>query len=268
MNQGIFRSAYGDIYFELSGQKGRPALIFVHGVGMDHHTFDVQVEALHSRFLVLTWDLPGHGRSTLHPQDERYTRMAADCLHALMTETQINAAILVGQSLGSLIVQHFQLKYPRQVLAAIHVPGIVLKSHIGPWFRIFVPGMMFLFGLIPADMFYRAFGKHRAVRKEVQAYLSEAISRAGKKLSLAITRDMIHDLIDDSPEPAAVPLLLTYGSEDLFFIRHAVRKWHRHAVGSVCVEIPQANHIANQDNPEAFNAAVLDFLDNIEKTTG
>jgi 3-oxoadipate enol-lactonase len=267
MKKETFSSDYGDIYYELSGQKGRPALIFVHGVGMDHHTFDVQVEALKSRYQVLAWDLPGHGRSTLHAQSERYTRMAADCLYALMIETEISTAIMVGQSLRSMIVQHFQLKYPGQVLAAIHVPGIALKSHVGPWFRIFVPFMMLLFELIPAGLFYKSFGKHRAVRKDVQDYLSEAISRAGKKLVLAITRDMIYDLIDDAPDPASVPLLLTYGDKDLFFIRNAVRKWHGQATGSICVEIPNANHIANQDNPEAFNAAVLAFLSGIDENT-
>lgn len=121
--------------------------------------------------------------------------------------------------------------------------------------------MMFMLHLIPSKTFYKSFGKHRAVKKDVQKYLSETMSRTGKKLALNITRDMVYDLIDRHPEPEKTPLLITYGRKDLFFIRKAVKKWHQKEPGSYCVEIQNANHIANQDNPEEFNKAVIDFLE-------
>jgi pimeloyl-ACP methyl ester carboxylesterase len=37
-------------------------------------------------------------------------------------------------------------------------------------------------------------------------------------------------------------------------------KWHQKINGSKCVKILAANHIANQDNSEDFNKALLDFL--------
>jgi len=260
MKKAILKTEYGDIYYELSGPVDKPVIIFIHGVGMDLQTFEMQVEAFHSAYSVLVWDLPGHGRSTIKEQKERFTTMSADCLHLLMNELGINKAILVGQSLGSMIAQHFQIKNPGKVIATIHVPGIELKSHVGNWSRFFVPFMMFLINLIPQKTFYKSFGKHRAVKKNVQEYLSGAMSRTGKKLALKITEDMVYDLIDKSPEPEKAPLLISYGAKDLFFIRNAAKKWHRKETGSHCVEIPHANHIANQDNPEAFNQAMFDFL--------
>jgi len=71
-------------------------------------------------------------------------------------------------------------------------------------------------------------------------------------------------LIDKSPEPAKAPLLITYGKKDLFFIRNAAKKWHKKEIGSKCVEIQNANHIANQDNPGEFNQAMIDFLGTLE----
>ena len=268
MEKAMFKSEYGDIYFELSRAKEKPVIIFTHGVGMDHRTFATQVEAFKADYGVLVWDLPGHGRSTIKERKERFTKMSADCLNRLMDELGIDEAILVGQSLGSMIVQHFQIQHPQKAIAAVHVPGIELKSHVGSWSKTFVPLMMFLLDLIPAKTFYKAFGKHRAVKKDVQKYLSETMSRTGKKLALEITQDMVYDLIDESPEPRKAPLLITYGEKDLFFIRNAAKKWHRTEAGSQCVEIPNANHIANQDNPEAFNQAVMDFLGALEEKRG
>lgn len=264
MKNVSYKSAYGDIFYDFKLEDGKPIIILTHGVGMDHKTFKMQVEALKSDYSVLVWDLPGHGRSTIKEHKERFTKISADCLNGLMNEVGVSNAILVGQSLGSMIVQHFQIKHPEKVIATIHVPGIELKSHVGSWSKIFVPFMMFMLNLIPSKNFYKSFGKHRAVKKNVQKYLSETMSRTGKKLAMEITKDMVYDLIDKSPEPKKAPLLITYGKKDLFFIRSAAKKWHRKETGSICVEIQNANHIANQDNPEEFNKAMIDFLETLE----
>jgi 3-oxoadipate enol-lactonase len=145
----------------------------------------------------------------------------------------------------------------------VHAPGIELKSHIGKWAKILVPIFIFLVGLIPKNMFYNSFGKHRAVKKGVQEYLSATMKNTGKKFALQITADMCYDLIDPSLSTKKGPLLLIYGQKDLFFIRNASKKWHKNEPLSQCVEIQHANHIANQDNPEAFNQALSQFLEGL-----
>lgn len=259
-----YKSKYGDIYYEFSGADGNPVVIFTHGVGMDHITFRLQVEALKTNYKTLVWDLPGHGHSSLGNYNKRFTEMSAECLNDLMEELKIKEAVFVGQSLGSITVQYFQIKFPHKVIATVHVPGIELKSHVGAWSKKFLPFMMSMLKLIPAKTFYKSFGEHRAVKKEVQIYLSDTMKRTGKKLALEITEDMAYDLIDESPEITPSPLLITYGNKDLFFIRKAARKWHKNIPNSKCMEIPDANHIANQDNPEVFNSILIDFLETVK----
>ncbi|RPA69376.1 alpha/beta hydrolase [Cyclobacteriaceae bacterium YHN15] len=263
MKKESFSSTYGEINFELTGAENAPILVFIHGVGMDHQSFDEQVESLKMGYRILVWDLPGHGGSTLKNYNKRFTTMAADCLNELMEEFGIKEAILVGQSLGSLIVQHFQFGYPDKVKAVIHAPGIELKSHVGKWAKVLVPIFIFLINLLPENTFCNLFGKHRAVKKGVQEYLSATMKNTGKKFALQITADMCYDLIDPSSSTKKVPLLLIYGQKDLFFIRNASKKWHKNEPLSQCVEIPHANHIANQDNPEAFNQALSQFLEGL-----
>lgn len=260
MKKGLFSSTYGNVYYELSGVDNTPILVFIHGVGMDHHTFREQIKSVSAQYKTLVWDLPGHGASTLKNYNKRFTEISADCLNELMEELQVSQATLVGQSLGSMIAQHFQLKHPEKVIAVVHAPGIELKSHIGKWAKKLVPFFTFLMGLIPENMFYNSFGKHRAVKKGVQDYLSATMKRTGKKFALQITADMCYDLIDSSPQPKKVPLLILYGDKDLSFIRKASRLWHAQESLSHCVAIPHANHIVNQDNQEAFNIALHEFL--------
>jgi 3-oxoadipate enol-lactonase len=263
MKKGKLSSAYGEIYYELSGIDGVPTLIFIHGVGMDHHTFLEQLASLSSQYRILVWDLPGHGASSLKNYHKRFTEISAECLNELMEALQISQAVLVGQSLGSMVAQHFQIKYSEKVIAVVHAPGIELKSHMGKWAKKLVPIFIFLMGLIPEKMFCKSFGKHRALKKDVQEYLANTIGKIGKKLALKITADMCYDLIDPSPKPQSVPLLMLYGEKDLGFIKKASKVWHKNEPNSQCVEIAKANHIANQDNPEAFNLALLGFLDGL-----
>ena len=264
MKKGIILSTYGDIYYELSGIDSGPALVFIHGVGMDHLTFQEQLAPLEQHYKVLVWDLPGHGTSSLENYHKRFTELSAECLNELMESLQISEAVLVGQSLGSMVAQHFQLNYPEKVMAVVHAPGIELKSHVGNWAKPLVPVFIFLMGLIPERMFCNSFGKHRAVKKEVQDYLARSIGKIGKKLALKITADMCYDLIEPSPQPTKVPLLMLYGEKDLGFIKNASKAWHKKEPSSQCVEIPNANHIANQDNPKHFNKTLKAFLESLK----
>ena len=255
-----FKSSFGSIYYKESGPENAPAIIMIHGVGMNHITFDQQVRELSKKYRTLVWDLPGHGKSSLDNYNKRFTILSAECLNELMVHIGIDKAFFVGQSMGSLVVQHFQHKHPDKVFGSAHVPGIELKRHVGKWAKLFVPLMMGMLHLFPAKSFYKAFGKHRSVDKDVQKYLAEAIAECGKKLALRITKDMVDDLIDKAPEIQPRPLLITYGEKDLFFIRKACEKWSKNANGSICYKIKRANHIANQDNSFDFNEQLLKFL--------
>ena len=47
------------LYYEDTGGSG-PAVIFSHGLFMDHEMFAPQVEALKSKYRCITWDERGH----------------------------------------------------------------------------------------------------------------------------------------------------------------------------------------------------------------
>ena len=260
----FYKSKYGNVYYELSGPEDAPVVIFLHGVGMDHRTFEEQREALRRRYRTLLIDLPGHGHSSIVNYDKRYSLLAAECLEGLMDEAGIDKAILVGQSLGSFISQRFQLKNPGRVSATAHIGGAEFRSYAGSWAKAFIPMTMGMIHIMPKNSFYNAFGRHKADTIETQEYLIEATKKSGKKLISAITKDMLYEIIEGIPEPEYRHLMISFGETDLPFIRKNSLKWHKKMPGSVLVEIEGANHIANQDNPDRFNEALLNFLESID----
>ena len=91
-----------------------PAVVFVHGAGLDHSVFGLQSRyfGYHGRN-VLALDLPGHGRSA-GPPLATIGEMADWVLRA-MDAQKIRKASLVGHSMGSLVVLECAARAPERV---------------------------------------------------------------------------------------------------------------------------------------------------------
>lgn len=92
----------------------RPALIFVHGAGMDHTVWSMQARYFaHHGFAVLSLDLPGHGRSEGPAPDT--VPGYADWLAAVVEASGARDPHLVGHSLGALIALSLAARNPALV---------------------------------------------------------------------------------------------------------------------------------------------------------
>lgn len=79
-----------------------PAVLMVHGAGMDHSVWRFQGRALaHSGWRVLAVDLPGHGKSEGKPPGS--IAEAAEWVAELVEAVGLDRLSLVGHSMGSLI---------------------------------------------------------------------------------------------------------------------------------------------------------------------
>ena len=100
-----------------SHEPGQEAVVLVHGAGMNRTVWVLQTRyfAHHGRN-VLAVDLPGHGRS----EGPLLTSVGdmADWLSRLMDAADIEAASVVGHSMGSLIALELCARFPKRVVAA------------------------------------------------------------------------------------------------------------------------------------------------------
>ena len=79
-----------------------------------------------------------------------------------------------------------------------------------------VMGMIYV---MPKNLFFNAFGRHKADTIDTQEYLIEATKKSGKKLISAITKDMLYEIIEGIPEPEYRHLMISFGETELSFIR-------------------------------------------------
>ncbi len=108
----------------LRNQQSIP-IVFVHGVGLNHAVWQPQVESFKKSHCVISYDLMGHGNSSLPP--EKVTlKDYADQLDELLTHLQIPAVHIVGHSMGALISVAYTLYFPFRVVSTIPL-NIVYK---------------------------------------------------------------------------------------------------------------------------------------------
>ena len=102
--------------YQYSGEG--PALIMVHGLGLNRHMWQWQREALNKHFTVIEYDLLGHGESA-KPAGPYTLQQMTGQIAALMDHLALKRCALAGFSLGGLIVQAFALAYPQRVNALV-----------------------------------------------------------------------------------------------------------------------------------------------------
>jgi pimeloyl-ACP methyl ester carboxylesterase len=93
-----------------------PPVTLVHGMGLNRHMWDWQLERLTDRFTVIRYDLLGHGDSDI-PAGQYQMNHFVDQLHRLIGVLDLPPCGLVGFSLGGMIVRAYTVAHPDRVAA-------------------------------------------------------------------------------------------------------------------------------------------------------
>lgn len=114
---------------------GRPfdpkleAIVFVHGAALDHSVWQWQSRYFaHHGYAVLAVDLPGHGRSPGTPHQT--IAAMADWVADLIAAAGLEAAHVVGHSMGSLVALDTAIRHPRSV-ASLALLGAAVPMAVG-----------------------------------------------------------------------------------------------------------------------------------------
>jgi pimeloyl-ACP methyl ester carboxylesterase len=107
-----------------------PAVVFIHGGEQDHSVWALQSRYLaHHGCAVLAVDLPGHGRSGGAPLAS--IDDMAGWIVALLDAAKVNAAALVGHSMGSLAALECAARHPQRV-SRIALLGTAFPMRVSP----------------------------------------------------------------------------------------------------------------------------------------
>jgi 3-oxoadipate enol-lactonase len=253
----------GRFGYEAAGDPASPPLVFLHGIGGAARAWRGQLDAFSDRYRAIAWDMPGYGGSAALPAASIAT--LADALRDFLQQVGAAKPILVGHSIGGMIVQQLLVKNP-------DIAGAVVLAQTSP-----------AFGKADGD-WQKTF---------IDARLGP-LDRGETMLSLAPS--LVKDLVGDDPDPQglklardcmasvpeatyramvlallgfdqrealkkiAVPTLVLSGSKDKNAPAPMMAKMATYIPSATYIEIEGVGHLVNLERPKTFNAALDQFL--------
>ncbi len=119
-----------ELNIEEFGKSDGPTVILTHGWGMDSTEWYYAKKELAKEHRVVVWDLPGVGLSTRAPNnDYRIERFATD-LHAIVEWSGAPRIVLVGHSIGGMILQTYARLFP--IVPAVAGLALVHTTYTNP----------------------------------------------------------------------------------------------------------------------------------------
>jgi len=106
------------LYYETDGPADAETVVFVEGLGYGRWMWRWQRERLVEEYRVVTWDNRGTGDSDAPPGPYSIAEMAAD-LDAVLADAGVDAAHVVGASMGGMVAQQYALDHDRAASLAL-----------------------------------------------------------------------------------------------------------------------------------------------------
>lgn len=121
-----------ELHVEIRGSANAPTVILTHGWSLSSQEWVYLVGQWGDQFRTVVWDLPGLGKST-QPDNRDFSleRLARD-LRAVIEATSSGPVILVGHSIGGMIILTFCKMFPELLGTRIAKLVLIHTTYINP----------------------------------------------------------------------------------------------------------------------------------------
>jgi len=231
-----------ELHYTIYGS-GPPVLLIHGGLGYSE-VWGAQVADLSKDHTVIVADSRGHGRSTRNAEPYSYDLMSSDYL-ALLDYLKIEKTALVGWSDGGIIGLDIAIHHPERLTKLF---AQAANSKVD--------------GVIPAVMEDKTFAAY--VEKAGEVY--REISPTPTEYDAFVTQisgmwASEPNWSDDDLKKITTPTAIVLGDHDEAISREHTDYLAKTISGATLVILGDASHFAMLQDPEGYNKAVRDFID-------
>lgn len=251
--------------YRIDGPEGAPWVTFSNSLATDLSLWDGQVERLSDRFRILRYDTRGHGRSTPAPPPYDFALLESDVI-GLWETLGIARSHYVGLSLGGSTGFGLAINHPDRIAS---LTGCDCRVTSPPEFMAAWEARI---GIVTD-------GGTEAVVEDTMTRWFTAPTLKADGPEMARVRAMIRGTSAngfigcaralqgieylEAARTIACPTLIIVGEKDPAATPELAGAMHERVAGSRLAVLPNAAHISNIENPSAFNAALIPFLDSV-----
>jgi pimeloyl-ACP methyl ester carboxylesterase len=241
-------------------QGNGPAVLLIHAFPLNKNMWAPQIDALSSRFRVIAPDIRGFGES--QPPSAWTMHEMADDLHQLLGALGISDVSVVGVSMGGYIGLTFWWKFPDQVRKIVHANSRARADNdTEKAARNDMIAALQQKGsaILPERMLPRLLQPNPdpAVLRTVRSMI-EGVDASAAAYAVMAMRDRID--FSSMLHRLHCPVLVVTGENDAIIRAEDAKALAEWITNARFLKIPNSGHLSNLENPEVFNAALLDFL--------
>lgn len=261
--------------FVLTGRG--PALLLLHGVGCDHHTWDPVIERLARRFTVIAPDLLGHGESA-KPRGDYSLGGFANGMRDLLAVLGVDRVTVVGHSFGGGVAMQFAYQFPQYTERLVLIAPGGLGREVNPVLRgLTLPGGSAALAVASAPPVFTAMrllgrGAH-AVGLPGTADIPGALGVLRGKWDPAERDAFVHvlrgvmdwrgqvvSMSDRAYLARDMPTCVVWGSEDTVLPVAQAENARRVIPGARIEVFRGAGHFPHEQFPDRFASILVDFV--------
>jgi 3-oxoadipate enol-lactonase len=251
-----------DVYYEIHGKEGAPWLTLSHSLACSVRMWDEQIASFKDRYRILAYDTRGHGQSGA-PAGDYTLEQLADDLKGLLEHLKISQTHYCGLSMGGMIGQTFALKYPGilQTLVLADTSSRI-PPEAGPVWeeRIKVAQTQGMQALVQPTLERWFTAPYRSAHPETMQRVGKLIADTPVPGYVGCCRAIPKLNLTARLKEIKVPIQIIVGADDQGTPVAMSQAIHDNAPGSRLDILPQAAHLSNIEQPQAFDRALGAFL--------
>ncbi len=264
----------GEVHYLAEGHG--PPVVLLHGLAASSVAWRSNLHTLSQRYAVFAPDLPGHGESA-KPEVEYDLEFGLRFLQQFLDTLHLDCPVLMGNSTGGFLALALALRHPDQVrsLVLVDIPG--MGKEVAWHLRLAaLPGI----GRLLASMEVtsrgrfapRLFSHPERIAPEVREEMLRLLRLPGvgrtmlsvlrSSVGLMGLRSSLLQLLH-ARTLLPVPTLVVWGEEDRILPVEHARRFARRFPDVQLLVLPDCGHWPQMEQADAFNEAVLSFMDNV-----
>lgn len=243
-----------------------PVVLLLHGIGGGRESWAPQMDTVSARYCAAAWDMPGYGESP--PLAEMTFDGLADSLLDLLDERGWKDVHLVGHSMGGMVAQQFAATHQDRLMSlTLSATSPAFGNPDGDFQKTFVSER-----LAPLD---NGGSMRDLAQGLVDGFMGadaapgalEAAIRCMERVPEPTYRAAIKCLVTfeqraNLPQ-IRVPTLVLAGGADRNAPAPMMEKMASKIPGARYVRFDGAGHLANMEQPRVFDAALMEFIDEV-----
>lgn len=251
-------------YAEQGDPAGTPVLL-LHGLSDSWYSFRPLLPYLPRSIRALALTQRGHGDSSRPENRYRYTDFVADAA-AFLDALNVEAAVVVGHSMGSAIAQRFAIDHPERTLGLCLVAAFhSLATNETPRQLWEVVAQM----EDPVEQdFVQEFQKSTIVGPVPQGFIDDVV-RESMKLPARVWKDVVacsmQDDFSSELHKITAPTLLVWGDQDAMVPRSDQEAQLAAITGAQLEVYEGTGHALHWEEPEHFGSDLVRFIEDKAK---